>query len=239
MSVGSTQDISRFSVILQLNKDFIDCSPGPTNLNSSQVVILAHKHWVGVCFFLFWLYVSFSHNNPDKQSICLWPPPWITITHDVVEAEHVGKVQAPDVTAHLFQCSHHYRITDLQLRLSTSFQVVSKTDPIKNWDILGCSSTWFNRYPVSLHREKQKPWIKSQLSANQTVQMLRSLGCTVHRGIKMDTICSVPYLADNWRPHHHLQEKGPCHLLQRHWHSFPGIFLGLGIFNSSLPSGTN
>lgn len=37
-----------------------DCSPGPTDLNPSQVAILAHKHWVGVAFFLFWLYVSFS-----------------------------------------------------------------------------------------------------------------------------------------------------------------------------------
>lgn len=131
-----------------------DCSPGPTDLNPSQVAILAHKHWVGVAFFFILALCFFlSCNNPDKQSICLWPPPWITITHNVVEAEHVGKVRAPDVTAHLFQCSHHYRITDLHLRLSTSFQVVSKTDPIKNWDILGCSSTWFNMYSVSLHRE--------------------------------------------------------------------------------------
>lgn len=44
----------------------------------------------------------------------------------MVEAEHVGKVLAPDVTAHLFQCLHHYRITDLHLRLFISSQVVSK-----------------------------------------------------------------------------------------------------------------
>lgn len=28
-----------------------DCSPGPTDLNPSQVAILAHKHWVGAAFF--------------------------------------------------------------------------------------------------------------------------------------------------------------------------------------------
>ena len=103
-----------------------------------------------LCFFL-------PCNDPDKQSICLWPPPWITVTHYVVEAECVGKAWAPDVTAHLFQCSHHYRITDLHLRLSTSSQVVSKTDLIKNWGILGFSSPWFNRFSVSVHRDCKDP----------------------------------------------------------------------------------
>lgn len=75
-----------------------ECSPGPTGLNSPQVALLAYKHWgflnLALCFFL-------PCNDPDKPSICLWPPPRITITHYVVEAQHAGKEWAPDVTAHL------------------------------------------------------------------------------------------------------------------------------------------
>lgn len=126
-----------------------DCSPGPTDLNSSQVALLAHKHWFLLNLALYFL---LPYNNPDKQSICLWPPPWITITHYVVEAEREVKEQVPDVTAHLFQCSHHYRIIDLYLRLSIRSQVISKPDSRKG-GILGCSSSWFNRYTVSMQRE--------------------------------------------------------------------------------------